>query len=82
MVCPFEEEHLRVEAPAVDRRAEAVPVNRVKFGPGPAMLVAKVFNLIGFVIEWKSGPTDVANSGWYFSVDGLSLNLQGYLRGW
>ena len=63
-------------------RAEAAPVDGVKFGHGPAMTVAKIGFLIVFVVEFDRGAADVAYLGRNFACDGLFLNLQGYFGSW
>ena len=66
----------------MESRAEAVPVNGVKFGHGPAMTVAEVGFLIVFVVEFDRGSADMSYLGRNFACDGLTLNLQGYFGGW
>jgi len=66
----------------MESRAEAVPVNGVKFGHGPAMTVAEVGFLIVFVVEFDRGSADMAYLGRNFACDGVALNLQGYFGSW
>ena len=63
-------------------RAEAAPVDGVKFGHGPAMTVAEVGLLIVFVVEFDRGSADMSDLGGNFACDGLALNLQGYFGYW
>ena len=66
----------------MESRTEAAPVNRVKFGHGPAMAVAEVGFLIVVVVEFDRGSADMAYLGRNLACDGLALNLQGYFGSW
>ena len=84
MVDPFDEKYLAIESPAMENGsgAEATPVNGVKFGHCPAMMIAEVGFLGVVVIEVGGGSTDVSYLGRDVSVDGLVLDLQRYIGSW